>query len=252
MKVGYSAEIDNPNHLGPLTCGRQQETVDGHLRDALDKGAKIAFGGPREGLFIGPVILTNVNHEMLVMREETFGPIMPVMPVKDEAEAIRLANDSEYGLSACVWSRDHARAEQVAHQLEVGSVNINDTISHYPVSLLPFGGIKKSGSARTHDKEEVLQFTQMRSYAVGTAPLPFDLATQMRAPGNYKLGSAVMHLMFGVTPRQKVKPVVDGIEEVVEKAGKMTNKAPAKTAVAAGLFAGLAAVLLSLWRRGSE
>jgi hypothetical protein len=133
----------------------------------------------------------------------------------------------------------------VAHQLEVGSVNINDTISHYPVSLLPFGGVKKSGSARTHGDHEVLQFTQMRSYAVGTAPLPYDVATQMRKPGNYRLGSAILHVMFGVTPRQKMKPLVEGLEMVTEK-----TRVPAKTAVAAaGVFATLVAILLSLRNR---
>jgi acyl-CoA reductase-like NAD-dependent aldehyde dehydrogenase len=245
IRMGYSAEKDNPNHLGPLTFGRQQAIVDDHLQDALAKGANIFYSGKREGLFVEPMILTNVNHEMKLMREETFGPLMPIMPVKDEDEAVRLANDSSYGLSACVWSRDHERAERVAHRLEVGSVNINDTISHYPVSLLPFGGIKQSGSARTHGAEEILQFTQMRSYAVGTAPLPFDIATRMRSPGNYRLGTAILHFMFGVTPRQRIQPVVEGIESITEK-GRM----PIKTAVAAaGLFAGLAAVLLALRNR---
>lgn len=247
LKVGYSAELNNHNNLGPLTCGRQQTTVDDHMQDALANGATIHYSGRREGLFVEPIILTNVNHNMKVMREETFGPIMPIMPVKDEAEAIRLANDSQYGLSASVWSQDHERAQRVARQLEVGSVNINDTISHYAVSLLPFGGIKQSGNARTHTGQDILQFTAMHSYAVGAPPLPYDVATRMREPGNYRLGSAILHLMFGVTPRQKVKPIVDGLERVSEK-----TRVPAKTAVAAaGLFAGLTAVLLSLWRRNS-
>jgi acyl-CoA reductase-like NAD-dependent aldehyde dehydrogenase len=245
LKTGFSADIDAPFDVGPLTCGRQQTTVDDHLQDALAKGANILYSGKREGLMVEPIILSNVNHDMKLMNEETFGPIMPIMPVKDEDEAIRLANDSDYGLSACVWSRDHIRAEHVAHQLEVGSVNINDTISHYPVSLLPFGGVKKSGSARTHGDHEVLQFTQMRSYAVGTAPLPYDVATQMRKPGNYRLGSAILHVMFGVTPRQKMKPLVEGLEMVTEK-----TRVPAKTAVAAaGVFATLVAILLSLRNR---
>lgn len=245
LKTGFSAELDAPFDIGPLTCGRQQTTVDDHLQDALAKGANILLSGKRKGLMVEPMIVTNVNHDMKLMKEETFGPIMPIMPVEDEAEAIRLANDSQYGLSACVWSRDHNRAEHVARQLEVGSVNINDTISHYPVSLLPFGGVKKSGTARTHGEQEVLQFTQMRSYAIGAAPLPYDVATQMRQPGNYRLGTIILHVMFGVTPRQKIKPLVEGLEIVSEK-----TKIPAKTAVAAaGLLATLAGILLALWRR---
>ncbi len=249
LKVGYSADKNSLNDLGPLTCGRQQTTVDDHLQDAMAKGANILYSGKREGLFVEPIILTDVNHSMKVMQEETFGPVMPVMPVADEAEAIRLANESDYGLSACVWSEDQARAERVAHQLEVGSVNINDAISHYPVSLLPFGGVKKSGNARTHGRDEVLQFTQARSYAVGTAPLPFDVATMMRAPGNYRLGSAILHLMFGVTPRQKVKPVVAELERV-RRNGQRPMKLPAARALtAAGLFAGAMGLLMAFLRK---
>jgi hypothetical protein len=113
----------------------------------------------------------------------------------------------------------------------VGSVNINDATTHYPVSLLPFGGIKHSGSARTHSKSEVLQFTQIRSYSVGRPPLPFDVATQMRKPGHYRLGSAILRLAFGVTPQQRIQPVVEEVERLVQKPSR---RKPA-VAVAAGL-----------------
>src|SRR5690606_24386211 len=139
--------------------------------------------------------------------EETFGPIIPVMKVKDEAEAIRLANDSEYGLSASVWSKSIAHARRVADQLEVGSVVINDALAHYAVAHLPFGGVKKSGTARSHGAQEVLQFTQLRSYAIGQPPASLDLATKMRDPGYYWLGSAILHLAFGVTWEQKMRPL---------------------------------------------
>jgi hypothetical protein len=151
------------------------------------------------------------------------------MKVKDEAEAIRLANDSEYGLSASVWSNDLQRGQRIARQLDVGSVNINDATTHYPVSLLPFGGVKQSGSARTHSKSEVLQFTQVHSYAVGHPPLPFDIATQMRKPGHYRLGTAILRLAFGVTPRQRIQPVVEEVERLAQKSPSR------KPAVAVGL-----------------
>ena len=153
-----------------------------------------------------------------------------------------MANDSYFGLSASVWSNNKKRAERVAHQLEAGSVNINDATTHYPVSLLPFGGVKQSGTARTHGKTEVLQFTQLHSYSVGRPPMTIDLATQMRKPGHYRLGAAVMRLAFGVTPRQRVQPIAEEIERVV-------NKKPAPAAVAtAGITAALAAVAYSMWR----
>jgi hypothetical protein len=134
-------------------------------------------------------------------------------------------------LSASVWSKDLERGQRVARQLEVGSVNINDASTTYPVSLLPFGGVKKSGAARTHSKSEVLQFTQIHSYAVGRPPLPVDIATQMRKPGHYRLGTAILRLAFGVTPRQRVQPIVEEVERLVQEP---PSRKPA-VAIAAGL-----------------
>jgi hypothetical protein len=166
-------------------------------------------GGKLDGLFMEPTVMVDVDHSMKVMREETFGPIMPIMKFRDETEALFLANDCDYGLSAAVWSGDMRQAKRVAHRLDVGSVNINDAISHYPVSLLPFGGVKMSGNARTHGKEEVQQFTQMRSYAIGSPPSPLDIATIMRSPGHYRLGKAITRFFFGVTPRQRLEPMTE-------------------------------------------
>lgn len=245
IKIGYSTELHNPNHVGPLTFERQIEIVRDHLGDAIAKGANVLLGGRIEGLFMEPTVLVDVDHSMKVMREETFGPLLPIMKVKDETEAIWLANDSQYGLSACVWSNDMRQAKRAAHRLQVGSVNINDAISHYPVSMLPFGGVKQSGNARTHGKDEVLQFTHKRSYAVGRPPLPFDLATQMRYPGHYRLGSAIMHFAFGVTPEQRIQPIVQAwqtmkLPDVKPQAGKL--------AAAVGGLVGVTAVIFSLFR----
>jgi acyl-CoA reductase-like NAD-dependent aldehyde dehydrogenase len=203
--LGYSPDLDNPNDLGPLTFEKQKGIIQDHLRDAVDKGARIVTGGDIDGLFMEPAIVVNVDHSMKLMTDETFGPIMPVMKVKDEAEAIRLTNDCDYGLSASVWSNDHKRAQRVARELEVGSVNVNDNIVHYAVPLLPFGGRKKSGLARTHGKQEVLQFTLSQAYAVGRPPLKLDLAVRLRNPRQYWLGTAIMRLMFGVGLRQKLE-----------------------------------------------
>lgn len=244
MTMGYSPEIDNPFDLAPLTFERQTKIIEEHLRDALANGARLLAGGEINGLYAQPTILVDVDHSMKLMREETFGPLMPIMKVKDEAEAIRLANDSNFGLSASVWSADRIRAERVAQQLEVGSVNINDATAHYSVSLLPFGGVKQSGSARTHGKSEVLQFSQLRSYSVGRPPMAIDLATQMRKPGHYRLGAAVLRLAFGVTPRQRIQPIAEELERLASD-----RKKPAPAAVAAaGIAAGLAAIAFSMWR----
>ena len=95
-----------------------------------------------------------------------------LMKVRDEDEALRMANDSYFGLSASVWSQDTKRAMRIAENLEVGSVNINDAVAHFAVPLLPFGGKKLSGDARIHGSQEILQFTQDRSYVLGKPPLP--------------------------------------------------------------------------------
>lgn len=247
LKIGYSPELDNPCDCGPLTFARQEEVIVEHLQDAMAKGARVLYGGRLNGPYVEPTIVVEVDHGMKLMRDETFGPIMPVMKVKDEAEAIRLANDSYYGLSASVWSNDLKRAQRVAHQLEVGSVNINDANSHYPVSLLPFGGLKQSGSARTHGRQEVMQFTQYRSYAVGWPPMALDVATQMRSPGHYRLGAAIMRLAFGETPRQRVQPIAEEMNRLSEKARGRTKKPVPVTVAAAGAAAGLATILFGLW-----
>jgi acyl-CoA reductase-like NAD-dependent aldehyde dehydrogenase len=213
FQTGYSGEKDNTFHLGPLTFERQKKIIEDHLQDAVNKGARILTGGKIEGMMMEPTVVVDVNHSMRIMRDETFGPIIPIMKVKDEDEAVRLANDSYFGLSASVWSRDARRAMRVADQLEVGSVNINDAVAHFAVPMLPFGGKKLSGDARIHGKQEVTQFTQLRSLITGAPPLPFDIATLLRQPGYYRLGTIVMHLVFGVTPKQRAKPIVEEIEK---------------------------------------
>ena len=158
------------------------------------------------------------------------------MKVSDERHAIQLANDSEFGLSAYVWSSNLARAEAVADQLEAGVVNVNDVLAHYAVAELPFGGVKLSGNARTHGVEEVLQFTRPHSLTVGPPPLPFDLITVLRSPGHYRLGTALTRLLFGVTLRQRVQPVRELLEEN-PAARRATTTAVAATAALAALAA---------------
>jgi acyl-CoA reductase-like NAD-dependent aldehyde dehydrogenase len=246
IKQGYSTEIDNLNDIGPLTFQRQVDIIEDHIDDALAKGAQIIQGGQRDGMYMAPTVMVNVDHSMKIMREETFGPIIPVMMVDDELHAIQLANDSNLGLSASVWSQNLARAERVAHQLYVGSVNINDTMSHFAIPRLPFGGVKESGTGRTHGKKDLLQFTQTRSFVVGNPPLPFDIATILRQPGNYRLGAGIIHLAFGTSPKQRLKPVFDFLErkEMKPKVKKMGT--------AVGLTAVLGTAILAFLLRSRK
>jgi acyl-CoA reductase-like NAD-dependent aldehyde dehydrogenase len=242
IRMGYSEQIYNHYHMGPLTFDRQLGIIEDHLRDALAKGAKILTGGKRDGMFFEPTVLVDVDHTMKVMLEETFGPLIPIMKVSDETHAIQLANHSEQGLDAYIWTRDLKRAKRVARQMDVGVVNINDVLAHYPVSLLPFGGAKMSGNARTHGKDEVIQFTQLRSYAVGHAPSRFDVATVLRNPNHYRLGAALLRFAFGVTPRQRLQPVGDFMREEV------TPARVARTSLATAALATLAVVAMNLVR----
>jgi succinate-semialdehyde dehydrogenase/glutarate-semialdehyde dehydrogenase len=135
--------------VGAVCWPRQLEIIEEHMADAIEKGARVRTGGRRnpnlDGLYWQPTVLTEVTHDMRIMREETFGPILPIMRVRDEDEAVRLANDSSYGLSASVWTRDPRKGLEIAQRLDAGSVCVNDRAMTYGVQEAPFGGRKESG-----------------------------------------------------------------------------------------------------------
>ncbi len=149
---GMEAEID----MGPLIHERQLRNVEVQVEDARARGAGILNGGerlPKLGPnFYAPTVLADVTHEMRVMREETFGPLLPVMAFDSDEEALRLANDSEFGLAASVWTRDRARGARLAEQIKAGTVMVNDAISCFGISEAPHGGVKASGIGRTHGR----------------------------------------------------------------------------------------------------
>ncbi len=217
VKVGFTRQADNPFSIGPITDPRQMKVIQRHLEDAKDKGAQVIYGGNAEEMFFQPTVLANVNHSMLVMREETFGPLMPIMKVRDEYEAIQRANDCSLGLGASVWSQDLARAERVSRQIEASSVIINDTIAQFAAPMLPFGGVKQSGAGRVHGKEGLLQFTQPYSYMVGEPPPEMDIAKILRQPGKYHFGKSLTMALFGVNARQKLRPVLDESARIIKQ-----------------------------------
>ena len=134
--------------VGALASDAQLAIVERHVSEALANGARALVGGKRAnrpGAFFAPTVLVDVDQSMSCMREETFGPTLPVMQVHDEDEAIRLANDSSYGLSATVWTRDRERGERFASRLEVGAVNVNDMFTNVLTFPVPQGGWKDSG-----------------------------------------------------------------------------------------------------------
>jgi succinate-semialdehyde dehydrogenase/glutarate-semialdehyde dehydrogenase len=138
-----------------MTTEGQVSTVKSHLEDALAKGALVyARSAPPEGqgssTFFPAMVLTEVNHNMLIMQEETFGPLVGVMKVKDMDEAVALANDSQFGLTGSVWSRNRRRAETLARQIQAGVVTINDHLFSHGLAETPWGGVKQSGIGRSH------------------------------------------------------------------------------------------------------
>lgn len=151
--------LDTDVEIGPLTNERQLDIVKAHVQEAVEKGAKILTGGiSKDGLFFTPTVLADVDGSLRIIQEETFGPVLPLIPVKDEDEAIRLANSSHYGLTASVWSLDKERAERVARRLEVGSVTINDHMVSAGLPNFPWGGVKESGFGRLFGRQGLLEF----------------------------------------------------------------------------------------------
>ncbi len=148
--------MDSMTEIGPMIHERQLRIVEAHVEDARARGARVLCGGaklPELGTnFYAPTVLADVTHDMRVMTEETFGPVLPIMPFDTDEGAIRLANDTLYGLAASVWTRDRVRGESIARRIHAGTVMVNDAISAFAISEAPHGGMLQSGIGRTHGR----------------------------------------------------------------------------------------------------
>ena len=166
LRVGDG--LQGATDQGPLIDRNSLQKVEEHVADAVAKGAKIAAGGKRHalgGTFFEPTVLTDVTTQMALAREETFGPVAPLFRFDTEAEAIRLANDTEFGLAAYFYTRDLGRSWRVAEALEYGMVGLNTGLISTEVA--PFGGIKESGCGREGSKYGILDYTELKYVCAG-------------------------------------------------------------------------------------
>jgi acyl-CoA reductase-like NAD-dependent aldehyde dehydrogenase len=214
---GMDAEID----VGPLIQERQLRNVELHVEDARAQGARVLSGGSRRAElgpnFYPPTVLADVTHAMRVMREETFGPVLPVMPFAKDDEAIGLANDSEFGLAASVWTRDRTRGEAMARRIQAGTVMVNDTVACFGISEAPHGGVKASGIGRTHGRfglEEMVRVKYVDS----------DRLPGMKKVWWYGYGETFVRQMEGFLDMQFARSLGQRLRGAMRSAGVMTRK----------------------------
>ncbi len=173
--VGTKTGVD----VGAMSSETQLRIVEEHVNEALAKGAQALTGGRRAAdlkrSFYEPTVLTNVDHQMEVMREETFGPVLPLMTFKTDDEAVRLANDSIYGLTASVWTRNIARGKKLAGRIEAGTVMVNEVLYTHGIAQTPWGGVKQSGFGRTHGRLGLLELVTPQHIHVNRLPFLPDL-----------------------------------------------------------------------------
>ena len=172
LRVGNG--LDSEVEIGPMISERQLRIVEEQVQDAIAQGARLLAGGKRlpelGPNFYAPTLLADVNHKMRLMKEETFGPVLAVAPFDSDGDAIRLANDSDFGLAASIWTRNRGRGEAMARCIKAGTVMINDMISCFGIAEAPHGGFKQSGIGRTHGEMGLQEMVQVKYLDVDLLP----------------------------------------------------------------------------------
>jgi acyl-CoA reductase-like NAD-dependent aldehyde dehydrogenase len=186
--------------IGAVTSPPQVDLIDGHVKDAVSKGARALVGGRRgagPGDFYEPTLLVDVDHSMECMVEETFGPTLPVMKVRDAEEGVRLSNDSPYGLQASVWTKDTEKGERLARQIEAGVVCVNDAQLNYVALELPMGGWKDSGLGSRHGADGIRKYTKKQALLVTRFAPKKDLHMLPYKAGKTKLIERLIRFVYG-------------------------------------------------------
>jgi len=212
---------DHDADVGPVIHQRQLKLVEEHVEDAKARGARILAGGsrfPEVGPnFYHPTVLAGVTHEMRIMREETFGPVLPVMAFDSDDEAVRLANDSEFGLAASVFTRDDARGERLARRIHAGTVMVNDVVSCFGISEAPHGGVKSSGVGRAHGRFGLEEMVRLKYVDV-------DLIPGMKKVWWYGYGASFARHMEGFLDFQFARGVGRRLQGALRAAGVVMRK----------------------------
>jgi acyl-CoA reductase-like NAD-dependent aldehyde dehydrogenase len=207
-----SSDSDKRIDVGAMTFPKQVEVVEYHIADARARGAQILIGGRRnqnlEGHYFEPTVLTNVDHSMKIMTEETFGPVLPIMRVRDEGEALRLANDSIYGLNASIFTRDRARGERLAEKIEAGMTCVNDVLAGFGVTDAPSGGLKASGIGKRHGPEGIRRFCHQQVIVTDRFGMKRELFWYPYSAQRERLLSRALGLMFSSRLGSKLKSLL--------------------------------------------
>lgn len=213
LRQGHDARDSFETDFGALANDAQMAIVEAQVADALSKGARALTGGVRaeQGLFYPPTVLVDVDHTMTCMRDETFGPLLPIMKVSGEEEAIELANDSTYGLGASVWTTDQRRANRVTRRLEAGGVNVNNAMIHVFQFPLPMGGWKDSGIGhRMGGAHGVRKYCRQQAVVAERVTLPTEIHWYPYAKRRSRISARVLRLLemhdwrrrFGIAPKE--------------------------------------------------
>jgi acyl-CoA reductase-like NAD-dependent aldehyde dehydrogenase len=213
-RLKQEVDSDGDADLGAMTTDFQVKIVAEHVADARAKGAAVLCGGEWDGTsrLIPPIILDRVRDDMLVAREETFGPVIPLMRFSTEEEAVRLANDSPYGLTASVWSKDLERARRVGRALRVGGVSINNVMATEANPALPFGGVKQSGFGRYKGEHGLHAFCNVKSVLVDKDSAKIEANWYPYTKEKYRLFTALTKSLFTDGPLRLLRFAVAGLK----------------------------------------
>jgi acyl-CoA reductase-like NAD-dependent aldehyde dehydrogenase len=219
LRVGNGMEPTTD--VGPLIHQRQLEIVEAHVEDAVARGARVLTGGSRlphlGPNFYAPAVLAEVTTNMRILREETFGPVLPIMSFAHDDEAVALANDSEYGLAASIFTRDSARGERLARRIHAGTVMINDAISCFGISEAPHGGVKSSGVGRAHGRFGLEEMVRLKY-------VDTDLMPGMKKVWWYGYGVKFGRQMEGFLDMQFARGVAARLRGALGAAGMVRRK----------------------------